>query len=85
MVGYRTSQYFSQIFMRNVGMKPQEYKNRGKNENRAKEKGQKHLKGRILRSISLILICSMILSTLIGYLYFNQVVRKQRLEEEKTV
>lgn len=26
MVGYRTSQYFSQIFMRNVGMKPQEYK-----------------------------------------------------------
>ena len=25
----------------------------------------------------------MILSTLIGYLYFNQVVRKQRLEEEK--
>ena len=26
LVGYRTSQYFSQIFMRNVGMKPQEYK-----------------------------------------------------------
>ena len=43
-----------------------------------KKRGGKHLKGRILRSISLILICSMILSTLIGYLYFNQVVRKQR-------
>ena len=42
-----------------------------------KKRGGKHLKGRILRSISLILICSMILSTLIGYLYFNQVVRKQ--------
>lgn len=25
-VGYKTSQYFSQVFMRNVGMKPQEYK-----------------------------------------------------------
>ncbi len=25
-VGYKTSQYFSQIFMKNVGMKPQEYK-----------------------------------------------------------
>ena len=48
-----------------------------------KKRDKKHLKGRILRSISLILICSMILSTLIGYLYFNQVVRKQRLEEEK--
>ena len=48
-----------------------------------KKRGGKHLKGRILRSISLILICSMILSTLIGYLYFNQVVRKQRVEEEK--
>ncbi len=47
------------------------------------KRDKKHLKGRILRSISLILICSMILSTLIGYLYFNQVVRKQRLEEEK--
>ena len=41
-----------------------------------KKRDKKHLKGRILRSISLILICSMILSTLIGYLYFNQVVRK---------
>lgn len=30
MVGYRTSQYFSQIFMRNVGMKPQEYKKQRK-------------------------------------------------------
>ena len=48
-----------------------------------KKRDKKHLKGRILRSISLILICSMILSTLIGYLYFNQVVRKQRLEEGK--
>ena len=48
-----------------------------------KKRDKKHLKVRILRSISLILICSMILSTLIGYLYFNQVVRKQRLEEEK--
>lgn len=48
-----------------------------------KKRDKKHLKGRIMRSISLILICSMILSTLIGYLYFNQVVRKQRLEEEK--
>ena len=47
-----------------------------------KKRGGKHLKGRILRSISLILICSMILSTLIGYLYFIQVVRKQRVEEE---
>ena len=46
-----------------------------------KKRDKKHLKGRILRSISLILICSMILSTLIGYLYFNQVVRKQRLEK----
>lgn len=26
MVGYKTSQYFSQIFIKNVGMKPQEYK-----------------------------------------------------------
>ncbi len=85
MVGYRTSQYFSQIFMRNVGMKPQEYKNRGKNENRAKEKGQKTFKRANPAEYFLILICSMILSTLIGYLYFNQVVRKQRLEEEKTV
>lgn len=50
-----------------------------------KKKARKHLKGRILWSISLILICSMILSTLIGYLYCNQVVRKQRIEEEKTV
>lgn len=48
-----------------------------------KKKARKHLKGRILWSISLILICSMILSTLIGYLYCNQVVRKQRIEEEK--
>ena len=38
-----------------------------------KKRDKKHLKGRILRSISLILICSMILSTLIGYLSFNQV------------
>ena len=30
MVGYRTSQYFSQIFMRNVGKKPQEYKKQRK-------------------------------------------------------
>ena len=36
-----------------------------------KKRDKIHLKGRILRSISLILICSMILSTLIGYLYFN--------------
>lgn len=48
-----------------------------------KKKARKHLKGRILWSISLILTFSMILSTLIGYLYFNQVVRKQRVEEEK--
>lgn len=26
IVGYKTSQYFSQIFIKNVGMKPQEYK-----------------------------------------------------------
>lgn len=26
MVGYKTSQYFSQIFIKNVGLKPQEYK-----------------------------------------------------------
>ena len=38
MVGYRTSQYFSQIFMRNVGMKPQEYKKQ------RKEKRQKTFK-----------------------------------------
>lgn len=44
MVGYRTSQYFSQIFMRNVGMKPQEYKNRGKNEKGEKEKRRKTFK-----------------------------------------
>ena len=43
-----------------------------------KKRDKKHLKGRILRSISLILICSMILSTLIGYLYFNQVVRRRK-------
>ena len=52
-------------------------------ETERKKKARKHLKGRILWSISLILICSMILSTLIGYLYCNQVVRKQRIEEEK--
>ncbi len=28
LVGYQTSQYFSQIFAKNVGMKPQEYKNK---------------------------------------------------------
>ena len=43
-----------------------------------KKRDKKHLKGRILRSISLILICSMILSTLIGYLYFNQVLIRKR-------
>ena len=48
-----------------------------------KRKAKKRLKGRILWSISLILACSMILSTAVGYIYFTEVVRKQRIQDEK--
>ena len=48
-----------------------------------KRKAKKRLKGRILWSISLILACSMILSTAVGYIYFTEVVRKQGIQDEK--
>ena len=36
-VGYKTAQYFSQIFHKATGMKPQEYKKWGERKNEAKK------------------------------------------------
>lgn len=44
---------------------------------------KKSLKSRILRTLFIVLAFSMIFSTVISYVYFEKIVRKQVLEEEK--
>lgn len=50
------------------------------------EKGirRKHLKWRMLKNIFLILAVSMVISTAVGYWYFGNVVRKQRISDESS-
>lgn len=49
-----------------------------------KRLNRKHLKWRILKNISLILAASMIASTMAGFWYFENVVRAQRISDEKS-
>ena len=44
---------------------------------------KKSLKSRILKNIFFVLAVSMIFSTAISYVYFEKIVRKQVLEEER--
>lgn len=45
---------------------------------------KRHLKKRILTNIFVVLTCSMVISSLAGYLYFAEVVRKQQISDERT-
>lgn len=45
---------------------------------------RRRLKWRILGNISFILALSMIVSTIVGYCYFTEVVRKQRISDERS-
>ena len=49
-----------------------------------KQKQQKQLGWRILGNISLILALSMIISTAVGYCYFMEVVRRQKISDERS-
>lgn len=48
-----------------------------------KKKQKKHLKWRMLKNISLVLTVSMVISTFAGYLYFDGVVREQKISDER--
>lgn len=44
---------------------------------------KKHLKRRILLNISFVLVISMVISTVVSYFYFENVVREQKISDEK--
>ena len=44
---------------------------------------KKHLKRRILLNISIVLVISMVISTVVSYFYFENVVREQKISDEK--
>lgn len=68
------------------GKKLKERKLERKREEKRKQrqKKQKQLGWRILGNISLILALSMIISTAVGYCYFMEVVRRQKISDERS-